>query len=207
MWLYGECVAAWIALLCGDSEIWNTMSPGRGRSRGFAAARHAEARVRIRSRARSLRLGGNRLTCPSARDAKNESHDQHNGGGTHRHGVDEDDGDPLCPYPVPVVEAKANLAHHEDSGAPIVRNANLASLQQTSEWAAASIDLHPVLALGERDEQSVWRPPDVATLVKEAIELGARHQEEASAENHQETSGHRSSPPFTCRLPPPDPVP
>src|SRR6266568_2846347 len=171
MWLYGECVAAWIALLCGDSEIWNTMSPGRGRSRGFAAARQAEARVRIRSRAQGLRLGGNRLTCPSARDAKN------------------------------------NLAHHEDSGAPIVRNANLASLQQTSEWAAASIDLHPILALGERDEQSVWRPPDVATLVKEAIELGARHQEEASAENHQETSGHRSSPPFTCRLPPPDPVP
>ena len=29
MWLYGECVARWMAALCADREVWKMMSPSR----------------------------------------------------------------------------------------------------------------------------------------------------------------------------------
>src|SRR6185503_6516180 len=28
-WLYGECVARWIATLCAEREVWKMMSPSR----------------------------------------------------------------------------------------------------------------------------------------------------------------------------------
>ena len=42
MWLYGECVARWMAALCAEREVWKMMSPSRS---GVAAcaARHATA--------------------------------------------------------------------------------------------------------------------------------------------------------------------
>src|SRR3989442_159172 len=62
---------------------------------------------------------------------------------------------------VRVVEAEADIARCQDAQASVLYNPELSSLEQSRERSATRIDLHPILALRERNEHGRRRPPDV----------------------------------------------
>src|SRR5438445_155761 len=109
-------------------------------------------------------------------------------------GVLEDDGGPLGAHPIPVVETEADVGGGEHARARVGYEAQSSRPDEILQLVPAHVYRHAVLARAERHEHRQRRPPDVAALVKEAVdaERGV-DQEEAREEEpvHEEIAlGH-----------------
>src|SRR3989442_13926796 len=130
-------------------------------------------------------LGGTPLPLAAVGEAPRQDQQEHERGDAATSGVHQQQRKALGAHRVPVVETEADIARRHDGAATVLRNPQLSSLEQRREGLAASVDLHPILTLGERNGHGVWGPPNVASLREFAVERDRGDKEERHAEGEK----------------------
>src|SRR2546427_3904108 len=142
-------------------------------------------------------LGGTPLPLAAVGEASRQDQQEHARGDAATSGVHQQQRKAVGAYPVPVVETQADIARGHDGAATVLCNPQLSSPEQRRERLTASVDLHPILTLGERNGHGVWGPPNVASLREFTVERDRSDKEERHAEgrkNEPDARGHRGPP-------------
>src|SRR5438093_494367 len=105
-------------------------------------------------------------------------------------------GQALRPDPIPVIETEADIAGGESGQARVLLQPKLPGLEQRRQRPAASVDLHPIRALGQRHEHSMRRPPDIAALSQFRVLRDRGNEKDGHAEariQEADAGGHARS--------------
>src|SRR5205823_9239476 len=140
-------------------------------------------------------LGGNVSFLAAIGEAPRQYQEKHERRDATTRGGYQEPGQALGSDPIPVVQAKTDIARDKRADVGVLGDPDLPSLQQSRQGPAADVDLDAISALSQRYEHGLRRPPDVAATRELRTERDGGNEEERRAHGQKEepnARGHRS---------------